>query len=346
MFAIAIITFVSLSGSFLCSIMEAALYSIPRSRIESLIRAGDRGATRLASLRAKIDEPIAAILTLNTTSNTLGAAWAGALVGAHYGDATLGIFSAGFTAAVLFFSEIIPKSLGVTFASKLAPRLALPIQILIWVFWPLIKMCVALTRLWGKDAHLNYPTEEDIISLTQLSRLGGVILPEEARWVANALRLNNLRVQDIMTPKSVVTRLPDTALLRETKMEADEWRFSRVPVYGQDNPDNIIGVARRREVFAALIRGDKSMTIGDIIDPPDFISEKLAVHQLLNRFIESRRHLFCVKDTKGEFTGVVALEDVLESLIGAEIVDELDLHEDMQVLALRRSSKNSSQGDE
>jgi CBS domain containing-hemolysin-like protein len=197
MFAIAVITAVSLVGSFICSLMEAALYSIPRSRIETLQRAGHRGATRLANLRARIDEPIAAILTLNTAVNTLGAAWAGAMVGKYYGNEMLGIFSGMFTAAVLFFSEIIPKSLGVTYANTLAPRLAGFLQVLIWLLWPFVKISVVLTRLWGKQSRLTYPTEEDIISLAQLSQSGGVIMPHEARWVANALRLNDVRVRDI-----------------------------------------------------------------------------------------------------------------------------------------------------
>ncbi len=340
MFAIAVITAVSLVGSFVCSLMEAALYSIPRSRIESLQRAGNRGAARLAKLRARIDEPIAAILTLNTAVNTLGAAWAGALVARYYGDDVLGIFSGMFTAAVLFFSEIIPKSIGVTFANTLAPRLAGPLQILIWLLWPFVKMSVALTRLWGKKSRLTHPTEEDIISLVQLSQRGGVILPQEAKWVANALRLNDVRVCDIMTPNSVVYRVPDILPLSMTKVEADHWRFSRVPVCTDNDPDNIIGVVQRREVFAALLRDEENKTIGNLMRVPDFVPEDLHAHELLNRFIASRRHLFCVKGAQGEFLGVVTLEDVLEALLGDEIVGEFDLHEDMQAWARKKQAKN------
>ncbi len=339
MFVIITITICSLVGSFLCSLMEAALYSIPRSRIESLSRRGHRGAKRLAKLRAKIDEPIAAILTFNTVANTAGAAWAGALVASYYGDTFLGFFSAGFTAAVLFFSEIIPKSLGVTFAHNLAPRLAWVIQALIWVFWPFIKLSVALTHLWGKNAHLNYPTEEDIISLTNLSHEGGGILSEEARWIGNALRLNKLRVRNIMTPKSVVYCVPESLRLGEVKVDSDHWRFSRVPVHKDGNPDEIIGLVRRREVLMALAIGNKDALIRDIMQEAKFVPASLLVHKLLNRCITTRMHLFLVQNNRHKFVGVVTLEDALESLIGMEIVDEHDLHEDMQVLARMKNKK-------
>ncbi len=333
MYLIVVITTVSLLGSFLCSLMEAALYSIPRSRIESLKRQGNKGARRLSRLRSKIDEPIAAILTFNTAANTAGAAWAGALVATHYGDNLLGIFSGCFTAAVLFFSEIIPKSLGVTFANKLAPRLAIVIQILIWIFWPFVKLSVALTRLWGKNSHLNYPTEEDIISLAKLSHEGGTILTQEVKWINNALRLNDLRIRDIMTPASVVFSVPETLSLHETPMDSDHWRFSRVPVHKKNQPGKIVGVVRRKEAYAAIARNETGKKIRDVMSGVTFVEASMPMHKLLNLFIQSRTHLFCVKSPKNRFLGVVSLEDVLESLIGEEIVDEFDLHVDMQKLA-------------
>ena len=341
MFAIAAIVGFSLAGSFICSLTEAALYSVSRMRIETRQRQGDRRAKLLAKLRAKIDEPIAAILTFNTSVNTLGAAWAGALVSEHYGNEVLGIFSGIFTAAVLFFSEIIPKSLGVSFANHLAFRLARPLQILIWILWPFVKISVLLTHLWGERSRLNYPTEDDIISMAQLSQRGGVILPQEATWIKNALKLNDLKVADIMTPNSVVFRVKDTMKLSETKIDADHWRFSRVPVCTSLDRNKIIGVVQRREVFAALLRGENDKIIQNLMRYPDFVSHRIAVHELLNRFIATRRHLFCVQNEKGEFVGVVTLEDVLESLIGDEIVGEFDLHEDMQEFARAKQADSA-----
>ena len=158
-----IIAGVSILVSFCCSILEAGLFSITRSRIETLRRQGDPRGETLAKLRQHIDESIAAILIVNTIAHTIGAAWAGALVRELYDSFALGVFSAVFTFAILFFSEIIPKSLGVRYAAFLAPLFALPLQIMTWSLWPMVKICVLATRLWGKGHGASDSSEEDII---------------------------------------------------------------------------------------------------------------------------------------------------------------------------------------
>lgn len=341
MYAIVIITGISLVGSFLCSLMEAAIYSIPRSRIESLRREGDPGGVRLARLRGKIDEPIAAILTLNTAVNVLGASIAGSLVARYYGNTWLGVFSGIFTGGVLIFSEIIPKSLGVTYANTLAPRLSIIIEFLIKALWPFVKLSVLITKLWGKNAHLNYPTEGDLKSLAELTHQGGGILPEEAEIVANALRLDEVRVTDIMTPKSVVQEMPDTTVLSDIDFDSDYWRYSRIPVHTEGEPDNIVGVALRSDVSMALLKGERDKTLRSIMIAPDNVPEDMHLNELLKRFIITRRHLFCVRNENDEYSGIVTLEDIIESIIGEEIVDELDIHEDMQALAERKNKKNN-----
>ncbi|MFP4380147.1 MAG: CNNM domain-containing protein [Candidatus Sumerlaeia bacterium] len=333
---IPIITGVSLITSFFCSMLEACMYSVTRSQIETLRRSGDARGRVLARVRRQIDESIAAILIVNTIANTAGAAWAGALVRELYGNSYLAIFSGAFTFAVLFFSEIVPKSLGVRFANSLAPNLAIPLQLMVWALWPAIKMCVLLTRIWGKGARISHGTEEDIISLAQLVEKQGAIHPHEALWVANALRLDNVTAYDLMTPNPVVARVPGDMLLKQTRMNAEHWRFSRLPVCTDDNPDNIVGIIRRRRVFNALANDQFDLSIADLMDPVHFVEETTPAHQLLDQFLITRRHLFCVRDEHGHFTGVVSLEDVLECLLGREIVDETDLHEDMQELARRR----------
>ncbi len=339
MYAIAIITGISLLGSFFCSLMEAAIYSIPRSRIESLKREGDPGGIRLARLRDNIDQPIAAILTLNTAVNVIGASIAGSLVARYYGDTWLGVFSGLFTGGVLIFSEIIPKSLGVTYANALAPRLSILIDFLIKILWPFVKLSVFITSLWGKNSHLNFPTEDDLKSLAELTHHGGGILPEEAEIVTNALRLDELRVKEIYTPKSVVMEMPDSTILGNIDLDSDYWHYSRIPVYTEGQPDNIVGVALRSDVYMALMRGEGNKTLRSVMIPPDIVPEDMHLNELLKRFILTRRHLFCVKNSKDEYMGIVTLEDIIESLIGEEIVDELDIHEDMQELAKRKGPK-------
>lgn len=336
MFAIVIITAISLIGSFFCSLMEAAIYSISRSRIESLKREGDPGGIRLARLREKIDEPIAAILTLNTAVNVLGASIAGSLVARYYGDTWLGIFSGIFTGGVLIFSEIIPKSLGVTYANSLAPRLSVIIEFLIKILWPFVKMSVFITKLWGKNSHLNFPTEDDLKSLTELTHKGGSILPEEAEIVTNALRLDDMTVGEIMTPKSVVLEMPVTTILAGIDLDSEFWHYSRVPVHTDGDPDNVVGVALRSDVSKALLSGEGEKTLRNIMVAPDNVSDDMYLNELLKRFIITRRHLFCVRNEKDEYIGIVTLEDIIESLIGEEIVDELDIHEDMQELAKKK----------
>ena len=333
---IPIIVGASLLISFFCSILEASLYSVTRSQIETLQRQGDRRAAVLIRMRRHIDESIAAILITNTVANTLGAAWAGVLVDQRFGNVWFAVFSACFIFSVLFFAEIIPKSLGVRYAPALAPLLARPLLLLTWLLWPLVKVCVFTTQMWGARNKRSHGSEEDIISLAQLIERQGEIFPHEAEWVANALRLNDVTAYDLMTPNPVVARVPVTLSLRQSPIDADHWRFSRLPVCTGDDPDEIVGVVHRRKVFDALARNEFDRTIADLMEPLEFVSEAMPGHRLLDRFLQKRRHLFCVRAESGQFTGVVTLEDVLECLLGREIVDETDLHEDMQELARRR----------
>jgi CBS domain containing-hemolysin-like protein len=340
-FAIAVIVGITLLGYFLCSLMEAALYSIPRSRIESLKRSGDPNGIKLSKLRDKIDEPIAAILTLNTAINIIGATWSAGLIAKYYGDVWLGVFSGVFTGAVLFISEILPKSLGVTFASSIAPRLAGIITFLVKALWPFVKLTVFITRIWGEKAHINFPSEEDVISLALLSRHSGAIMSHEARMIVNALRLDRLKTQDILTPRSVVFSLSGNMLLKDIDIDADDWNFSRMPVYNEKDSNKIIGVVNRRDIDFSLLKGKGDERISSLMSEPDFVHGAMPLHELLDKFIDTRRHLFCVRNDNNEFVGVVSLEDVLESLLGKEIVDESDIYENMQELAKSKNKMNN-----
>ena len=333
---ILVIASVSLLTSFLCSMLEACMYSVTRSRIETLVHQGDKRGLRLKHIRAHIDEAIAAILIVNTIANSAGAAWAGAMVGARFDSAAVGVFSGLFTAAVLFFAEIVPKSLGVRFAPTLAPMLALPLRIMVWLLWPLIRLSLLVTRMWSRRRKRPDGTEEDIISLARLVQSQGEIRSHEARWVTNALRLDSVTAYDLMTPKPVVARVSEDLKVGKARIHHDHWRFSRLPVCRADDPDTIVGVVHRRRVFDALARDDFNRTIHDLMQRPDSVPQTMPAHRLLERFLDRREHLSCVFDDDGEFAGVVTLEDVLECLLGEEIVDETDLHEDMQELAKRR----------
>lgn len=339
MLAIAIVTLIAAGGSFFCSLMEAAFYSIPPSKIEELKRAGHKGGIRLARLRADVDKPIAAILTLNTFANSAGAAFAGYLVGNLYGNVMVGVYSVVFTLIVLYLSEIIPKTLGVTYANRLAPMLSGPIVLMVRVFYfPFIIAARQVThfiRKGGGDP--DAPSEQQILALAEMGAEMGTLLEEEARWAMNALRLNDVTARDLMTPRTVVYLLPADLPLSEVKARSDHWSHSRLPVVKNNDPDTVEGIVYRRDVFDELVRLDEEShgvkTIRDLMHPAIFVPDKLSGNELLKRFLEERQELLIVANEYGGMEGVVSIEDVLEHILGEEIVDRHDKHVDMQQFA-------------
>ncbi len=352
MTAILIVTVVSAIVSFCCSLMEACLYSIPPSKIEEMRRAGHPAGERLARLRRSIDEPISAILTLNTVANTVGAALAGALVGKQYGSAWVGAYSAIFTLIILFFSEIIPKTLGVTYADRLAPAFSTPIAWMIRALYPFVKACRMLTS-WirtrgGKGVGAaDGPSEQEILALAEMGARAGTLMREEARWAANALRLNDVKAAELMTPRTVVDYLPADLTLAEVAARAGQWRHSRVPIVRNNNPDEVAGIVYRREVFdrlAGISPEDAArLTLRDFSRPALIVPETIGCDELLKRFLGERRHLAIVTNEYGGMEGVIALEDIIEFILGEEIVDHFDEHADLQEVARRKARRRLAQ---
>lgn len=344
MLAILLVAAVSALLSFFCSLSEAALYAITPSKIEELSRAGHTGGRRLVDLRARIDEAIAAILTLNTIANSLGATIAGSLVGRYYAEhgniATL-VFGVLFTLLVLYFSEIIPKTLGVTHAERLAPVLALPIQKMIWLFKPMIWTSRGITRLIRRQrsADADAPSEQEILALAEMGRRAGTLLEDEARWAVNALRLNDVAAKDLMTPRIVVTMLPADLPVADAPNYPEHWAFSRLPIVNDNDPDDVAGIVHRRDVFDNLVHKPRSewenKTLRDLARPAVFVPETIRCNELLRRFITTRQHLIVVTNEYGGMEGIISLEDVIEFMLGEEIVDPFDRHIDMQEYARR-----------
>ncbi|MDE2290849.1 MAG: DUF21 domain-containing protein [Elusimicrobia bacterium] len=320
-------------GSFSCSLAEAALYSISRARIETLRRQGHRSAQVLAGLRDDMEGPIAAILILNTALNTAVATWIGALVSERFGESWLGLFSGLFALLILLAGEIVPKNLGYKFANQVAPLIAWPVRVLVLALWPLVRSAKALTGLFGQRARLSAVPEDDIISLATMSMQGGGIRTQEARWVVNALHLDRLKARDLMTPVSVVRRVDAEMPLKMTSPDAEVWRFSRLPVFEAGDPTRIVGVVERRTVFQELVGGAAESRVREFMKPAVFVEDSTPAHAILDMFVKGRTHLFCVRDARGRWLGIVTLEDVLEALLGVEIVGEQDLYEDMQQAA-------------
>lgn len=328
----------TLLASFLCSLFEATLYAIPLARIEVLRERGVRGANRLARMRRDVEEPIAAILTINTVAHTVGAAWCGAMVGQEFGSRAVGVFAAVFTVLVLAVTEIVPKSLGVRYAAFLGPIIVGPLQVMMWSVWPVVWIA---KRAMGRLAGVAHgPTEEEVEVISRMAARHGSVRPEEHRWVRNALRLDRFTARDLRTPRTVVETLAADTSVGELLAHLERWVHSRIPVVEGKDADRIVGLVHRREVLDAMLRGPgEDLLVRDLMRPIRFVPEVMPANELLEHFIADRAHMVAVVDEYGGFEGVVTLEDVLERLLGTEIVDEYDEVADMQQLALERSGR-------
>lgn len=320
-----------------CSLFEAVLYSVPISHIESLAQSGHKSGKTLRKLRANVDRPISAILSLNTIANTGGASIAGFIAGNILGKNSIEeyIFSAGFTLAILLFAEVIPKTIGVVYARPIATLIANPLQLLVWIFTPFIILCRLATRLVAKEQKEQDISDEELISLARLGRRSGALDPTEAGVIQNILSLKSKTAAQVMTPRTVVFSLSEDLTVEEARNQKGIWAHSRIPIYSEGFED-IVGFVLRREVLAALTNDRNNLKLSELMRPVHFVAETHTLDRILQMFLEQRQHLFIVIDEYSGLAGVLTLEDVLEEILGKEIVDESDQVTDMRELARRR----------
>lgn len=321
--------------SFTCSLTEAALYAVPWSSIERLRRMGRPVGDLLFKMRTEVDKPIAAILTLNTVANTAGSTVAGAAFLAAFGSEHMALFALGFTVLILAFGEIVPKTLGVAYATPLAGALARPLALTIKLLSPILWLTSLLTRLLSPPSAGPEISEDDICAVTSLSRQAGRIKPYEERFIRNVLSLDQKRVYEIMTPRTVVFSLPADITVEEAYKDPRIWHFSRIPVYGEDNED-LVGFVERRTLGRCIKEGKQATPLSEIMRPLHFVLESQTLDVLLRELLKARVHLFAVLDEYGGLAGVVSLEDVLEEILGSEILDESDNVADLRALARER----------
>ena len=316
--------------SCVCSLLEAALYSLPVSQIEMLASQGRVSGKILKRLHADIQRPISAILTLNTLANTGGAAIAGAAFVGVFPQTPETYFTIAISLSVLIFSEIIPKTAGVIYARSLARVIARPIQWLVWIFAPFIWLNQFITRVITLGApDVPEVTSAEIEITARMSRRSGAISPDQERVIQNILKLDELRARDIMTPRTVVDCLDRNLTLTEARQQPGGWIHSRVPLYDGEW-ENIVGLALRRDAFSALAEGRDQARLSEVQRPIHSVPESARSSQLLEEFIQRREHLFAVVDEYGGFAGIVTLEDVIEEIVGREIVGEFDPAVDMR----------------
>ena len=309
--------------SFTCSLTEAALYAVPWSAIEKIRNDGRPVGEVLFRLRSNVEKPIAAILTLNTVANTAGSAVAGAAFMAAFGAEYMALFAAGFTVLILAFGEIVPKTLGVAYATSIAVVLARPLEVAVKLLTPVIWLTGLLTRLLTPPSNGPDISEDDIRAVTSLSRQAGQIKAYEEAYIRNILALDQKRVYDIMTPRTVVFSLPEDMTAAEAYKNPRLWHVSRIPVYGEDNED-LVGLVDRRTILHCLLEEKGETPLSEIMKPLHFVLESQTLDKLLKELLHSRSHLFAVLDEYGGLAGVVTLEDVFEEMLGSEIMDESD----------------------
>ncbi|MDQ7031404.1 MAG: hemolysin family protein [Desulfonauticus sp.] len=341
MIKLSIAFFLAVVISALCSVGEAALYSLSWGSIERLKEKKTRLGRILEILRSNIDEPITVILTMNTIANTAGAAVAGAAAMDVFGEKSVFVFSLVFTIVILIFSEIIPKTVGVVYSDNIAPLIAYPLYGLTVVFKPVIKLFKVLVFFIEKNT--NYKTtEEDVLAVLSLGRRSGMIKPYEEVSIQNILKLDKKTVKEIMTPRTVMFCLPVNITVKQALHKKKMLPHSRIPVYADDIED-IVGIVLRRDLLAALAEDKHDLLVGSIMKPVQFIPESITLDKLLLKLLETRMHLFIVLDEYGGVSGLVTLEDVLEEILGKEIVDETDEVVDMRELARQRRKKTLEQ---
>ena len=310
--------------SFLCSIFESVLLSIGPARVEALANQGKRSGLLLRDFKQRIDVPIAAILIVNTIAHTVGATVAGASYQEVFSEQTLWVFSIVFTTVVLLFTEIVPKTLGVTYASSLAAPVAYSIHMLILVLRPLVALAERISRALRGSKEIPAISVEEIRLLTALARNEGIVGSRTAGIILGATRLNQLRATDVVLPRQQVKFLSAGQSRAEVLEIMRSSGHSRFPYSPTGELDDVSGVVLAKELLFELLRyPDRQPNWEALLREPLIIPETKPLNSLLRTFKGERRHMAIVVDEYGGVEGIVTLEDVLEELVG-EIVDESD----------------------
>ncbi len=318
-----------------CSLFESVLYSVPLRYIESLADSGSKIGQIFKELRYNIDKPIGAILSLNTIANTAGAAFAGSAASAVFGHESLTYFSIFFTLTILIFSEVLPKTAGVVYSRFFMPIIAYPLKGLVWIMSPAIWLCTLVTRIIARKRIEEVVTADELRIMAHLSLKTGGIRPYQKEMIENILSLHDKIVKDVMTPRTVIFSLNEHMTLEEVAGLNTNWEHSRIPVYDKDMED-IVGIVLVKDIFIELARGNKHMKLTQLMRPVHFVVEVARLNQVLLEFLELRQHMFIVLDEYGGLAGLITLEDIIEEILGREIVDESDQVEDKRELARQR----------
>ena len=333
----------ALSISILCSILEAVLLSVPMSFVSMLETEGRKGAPLLKKSKQNIDKPIAAILSLNTISHTVGAAGVGAQSNAVFGSQFFAVTSAVLTLLILVFSEIIPKTIGAAYWRSIAIPCARIIHVLVIITYPLVIMSEFITHIFSRNKQQASVSREEVSAMVNVGAEEGVFEKKENSMIQNLLKLDDISARDIMTPSSVAEIAEESMTLREFYRNEAFRQFSRIPVYNEENDDYIKGYVLRQAILEKLAEDKFDLRLSDIIRPVLTFQETDNVSKIWERLLAKKEHISIIIDEYGCFRGIVTMEDVIETMLGTEIVDEKDRVTDMQELAREKWQQEQQQ---
>ncbi len=327
-------TLLAVIVSFVCSILEATLLSITPAFVATSRLESPHLAERLKYLKKDVEKPLSAILSLNTIANTIGAAGVGAQAAFVFGSRYVGIISAILTLLILYLAEIIPKSLGANYWRKLAPVAAYVLPLLITILAPLVWFAMLIARRLRRRNPLPVTSREELSALAEIGASSGAIDNMESTLLQNMLHFSSLKVSDIMTPRTVVFAVQQEQTLSDIIALHPDLPFSRIPIYG-DDIDDTIGFVLKSDILMALVNGETTRPLSEFSREIPTVPDFLSLFPLFEQLTGSREHIALVVDEYGGVEGIVTLEDLIETLLGLEIMDELDQEEDMQKVALK-----------
>lgn len=322
----------AIAVSFLCSILEAVLLSITPTYVTILEKKDEKTGSRLKKLKDDIDRPLSAILSFNTIAHTVGAAGVGAQAQIVFGNAYVTITSVVLTLLILVFSEIIPKTLGATYWKQLTPFTVMATRWLIYISYPLVLLSKGITRWLSSEEKQPTLSREEFSVMADQGFEEGIFEEGESKIFKNLIRFRSLKVKDIMTPRIVVVKFQESKTIKEALYSMDKIPFSRLPVFGE-NDEDVRGYVLKSDILLKMAEDEGGTLLKDIKREVLVVPELISLKNLFDRFLEKQEHIAVVVDEYGGFSGVVTMEDVVETLLGMEIVDEIDTIEDMQKLA-------------
>ena len=326
----------AMSISFLCSVLESVLMSTPLSYITMREDEGYRAATLFKKYKLDNAQAIAAILSLNTIANTIGAAGVGRQAALVLESVPFGLVSAAVTVLILVFSEIIPKTIGTGQWRRLMGFTAYTIRLLIIILYPIVVLVQWFTKLIAKkDEEETSVSREEVAAMADMGEDEGVIDEDENKIIQNVIKLNDIKAYDVMTPRVVAATAPENMTLKQFYRSEEYGHFSRIPVYAEEE-DFITGYVLRSEALEELAEDHFSKTLGDIKRTIPLFNEEMSVADIWDSLLKHKEQIGGIIDEYGSFQGIITLEDIIETIFGLEIIDESDEVSDMQQYARER----------